>query len=104
MFQVIFFITVVLLIIFIIALITLGMCIGMAHLMTYFVPTIELFNALVPSAILTTALIVIISYVFIAWFNAAWAKIPNYYDDEEEDPEPLTVTRIHPHRNNRHRR
>ena len=50
MFKVIFFIAVILLVIFIVALIAVGLCIGIANLMIYFVPTIELADALVPAA------------------------------------------------------
>ncbi len=59
MFKAIFFIAVILLFIFIVALIAVGLCIGMANLMIYFIPTIELANALVPAAILVTVLIVV---------------------------------------------
>ena len=59
MFKVIFFIAVILLVVFIIALIAVGLCLGIVHLMIYFMPSIELVNALVPAAILTTVLIVV---------------------------------------------
>jgi hypothetical protein len=48
MFKLIFFITVILLVVFIIALIAVGLCMGIAYLMIYLIPTIELVNALVP--------------------------------------------------------
>ena len=114
MFKVIFFIAVILLIVFIIALIAVGLCIGIAHLMIYFIPTIELADALVPAAILTTVLIVIFGEMIKSWVGNAWAEsrsiLSDYYyededDDEEDDePEPPPVTRIHPNRNNRNRR
>ena len=113
MFKVIFFIAVILLVVFIIALIAVGLCIGMAHLMIYFMPTIELADALVPSAILATVLIVIFGGMIKSWVGNAWAEsqsiLSDYsYDDEDEDeddePEPPPVTRIHPNRNNRNRR
>ena len=115
MFKVIFFIAVILLVVFIIALIAVGLCLGIAHLMIYFMPTIELVNALVPAAILTTVLIVILGEMIKSWVGNAWAEsqsiLSDYYyededDDEEEDdePEPPPVTRIHPTRNNRNRR
>jgi|SRR5674476_481350 hypothetical protein len=114
MFKVIFFIAVILLVVFIIALIAVGLCIGMANLMIYFIPTIELADALVPAAILATVLIVIFGGMIKSWVGNAWAEstsiLSDYYyededDDEEDDePEPPPVIRIHPNRNNRNRR
>ena len=115
MFKVIFFIAVILLVVFIIALIAVGLCLGIAHLMIYFMPTIELVNALVPAAILTTVLIVVFGEMIKSWVGNAWAEsqsiLSDYYhededyDEEEDDePEPPPVTRIHPNRNNRNRR
>lgn len=112
MFKVIFFIAVILLVVFIIALIVVGLCLGIAHLMIYFIPipTIELVNTLVPAAILTTVLIVVFGEMIKSWVGNAWAEsqsiLSDYYEDEEEDdePEPPPVTRSHPARNNRNRR
>ena len=110
MFKVIFFIAVILLVVFIIALIAVGLCIGIAHLMIYFMPTIELINALVPAAILTTVLIVVFGEMIKSWVGNAWAESQSilsdyYYEDEEDDePEPPPVNRSHPNRNNRNRR
>jgi len=115
MFKVIFFIAVILLVVFIITLIAVGLCIGMAHLMIYFIPTIELVNALVPAAILTTVLIVIFGGMIKGWVGNAWAEsqsiLSDYSyedgdddDDEDDEPQPPPVTRIHPNRNNRNRR
>jgi len=109
MFKVIFFIAVILLVIFIVALIAVGLCIGIANLMIYFVPTIELADALVPAAILATALIVIFGGIIKSWIGNAWAEsqsiLSDYsYEDEDDEPEPPPVTRIHPNRNNRNRR
>ena len=115
MFKVIFFIAVILLIVFIIALIAVGLCLGIAHLMIYFIPTIELVNALVPAAILATVLIVIFGEIIKSWVGNAWAEsqsdLSDYYyedededDDEDDEPEPPPVTRIHPNHNNRNRR
>src|SRR5450631_1285033 len=113
MFKAIFFITVILLVVFIIALIAVGLCLGIAHLMIYFIPTIELVNALVPAAILATVLIVIFGEIIKGWVGNAWAEsrsiLSDYSyedkdDDEEDDepePEPPPVTRIHPNHNNR---
>jgi hypothetical protein len=113
MFRVIFFIAVILLVVLIIALIAVGLCVGMAHLMIYFIPTIELADVLVPAAILTTVLIVIFGGIIKSWVGNAWAEsqsiLSDYYEDEDDDeeddePEPPPITRIHPNRNNRNRR
>ena len=109
MFKAIFFIAVILLFIFIIALITVGLCIGMANLIIYFIPTIELVDALVPAAILVTVLIVTFGGMIKSWIGNAWAEsqsiLSDYsYDDDDDEPEPPPVTRIHPNRNNRYRR
>ena len=113
MFKVIFFIAVILLVVFIIALIAVGLCLGIAHLMIYFIPTIELVNALVPAAILTTVLIVVFGEMIKSWVGNAWAEsqsilsdysYENEDEEDEDEPEPPPVTRIHPNRNNRNRR
>jgi uncharacterized membrane protein YqjE len=110
MFQILFFIAVVLLIGFIIVLIAVGLCIGIAYLMIYFIPTLDLTNTLVPASILTTVLIVIIGNVFKSWVaeNARNARIllsdDDDYEDNDDEPEPPPVTRIYPNRNNRNRR
>ena len=79
MFKVIFFIAVILLVVFIITLIAVGLCIGIAHLMIYFIPTIELVNALVPAAILTTVLIVIFGEMIKSWVGNAWQNHNPFY-------------------------
>ena len=110
MFQILFFIAVVLLIVFIIILIAVGLCIGIAYLMIYFIPTLELTNVLVPAAILTTVLIVIIGNVFKFWAteNAKNARIllsdDDDYEDDDDEPEPPPVTTIRSYRNKRNRR
>ena len=109
MFKVIFFIAVILLFVFIIVLIAVGLCLGIAHLMIYFIPTIELVNALVPAAILATVLIVVFGEMIKSWVGNAWAESRSilsdyYYEDEDDEPEPPPVTRSHPNRNNRNRR
>jgi uncharacterized membrane protein YqjE len=111
MFQILFFIAVVLLIAFIIVLIAVGLCIGIAYLMIYFIPILELTNALVPASILTTVLIVIIGNVFKSWVaeNAKNACIllsddDDDYEDDDEEPEPPPVTTIRSYRNKRNRR
>jgi hypothetical protein len=87
MFKVIFFIAVILLVVFIIALIAVGLCIGMANLMIYFIPTIELADALVPAAILATVLIVIFGGMIKSWVGNAWAEstsiLSDYYEDHQ---------------------
>src|SRR5450631_3673880 len=104
MFKVIFFIAVILLVVFIIALIAVGLCIGIAHLMIYFMPTIELADALVPAAILATVLIVIFGGMIKSWVGNAWADSQSilsdysYEDEDDDEPEPPPVTRIHPNR------
>ncbi len=111
MFKIIFFIAVILLVVFIIALIAVGLCIGMANLMIYFIPTIALVDALVPAAILTTVLIVVFGGMIKIGIGNAWEEsksmLYNSFEDEDDDddePEPPPVTRIHPNRHNRNRR
>jgi uncharacterized membrane protein YqjE len=110
MFRILFFIAVVLLIAFIIVLIAVGLCIGIAYLMIYFIPTLELTNVLVPAAILTTVLIVIIGNVFKFWVaeNAKNARIllsdDDDYEDDDDEPEPPPVTTIRSYQNKRNRR
>ena len=112
MFQILFFIAVVLLIVFIIILIAVGLCIGIAYLMIYFIPTLELTNALAPASILTTVLIVIIGNVFKFWAteNAKNARIllsdddDDDYEDDDDEPEPPPVTTIRSYRNKRNSR
>ena len=108
--KLIFFIAVILLVVFIIALIAVGLCLGIAHLMIYFMPTIELVNTLVPAAILTTVLIVVFGEMIKSWVGNAWADSQSilsdysYEDEDDDEPETPPVTRIHPNRNNRNRR
>ena len=89
----------------------MGLCIGIAYFMIYFIPTLELTNALVPASILTTVLIVIIGNVFKSWV-AEYAKNArillsdddDYEDDDDDEPEPPPVTTIRSYRNKRNRR
>lgn len=110
MFKVIFFIAVILqLAVFIIALITVGLCIGMANLMIYFIPAIVLADALVPAAILVTVFIVTFGGMIKSWIGNAWAEsqsiLSDYsYEDDDDEPEPPPITRIHSKYNNRKRR
>ena len=98
----------------VIALMAVGLCIGMAYLMVYFVPSLDLPATLVPAAILATTVILMLGSVFTAWFTAGIRNThPSLYgynddDDEDEDeegyePEPPTVarTRSYPVRKNR---
>src|SRR5664280_2629398 len=109
MFQILFFIAVVLLIVFIIILMAVGLCIGIAYLIIYFIPPLELINVLVPAAILTTVLIVIIGNVFKFWAteNAKNARIllsdDDDYEDDDDEPEPPPVATIRSYRNKRNR-
>ena len=88
----------------------MGLCIGIAYLMIYFIPTLDLTNTLVPASILTTVLIVIIGNVFKSWVaeNAKNARIllsdDDDYEDDDEEPEPPPVTTIRSYRNKRNRR
>ncbi|HEY5140114.1 MAG TPA: hypothetical protein VIJ25_12480, partial [Methylococcales bacterium] len=50
------------------------LCLGIAHLMIYFMPTIELVNSLIPAAILTTVLIVVFGEMIKSWVGNAWAE------------------------------
>jgi len=94
----------------IIALMAAGLCIGMAYLMVYFVPALDLTATVVPAAILATTVIIMFASVFKSWFSAGIndAFLPTLYDyddDEEEDyePEPPIVTkaRSYPTKKNR---
>jgi len=78
--------------------------------MIYFIPTLELNNALVPASILTTVLIVIIGNVFKSWV-AEYAKNARIllsddddYEDDDDEPEPPPVTTIRSYQNKRNRR
>ena len=96
----------------VIALMAVGLCLGMAYLMVYFVPSIDLPVTLVPAAILSTTVIFTLASVFKAWFTAGIRNTPpslyGYNDDDDEDeeeyePEPPTVTkaRSYPVKKNR---
>ena len=95
----------------VIAMMAVGLCIGMAYLMVYFVPSLDLAATLVPAAILATTAILTLGSVFTAWFTAGIRNTyPSLYgyndddDDEEEyEPESPTVTRprSYPVRKNR---
>ena len=76
--------------------------------MIYFIPTIELVNALVPAAILATVLIVILGGMIKSLVGKAWAEsqsiLSDYYEDDDDyddEPEPPPVTTIRSYRNKR---
>ncbi len=97
MLKQIFFIAVMLLFVFIIALIAVGLCIGIANMMIFFIPTITLVTVLVPSAILASVIMIIFGGMIKSWSENA--MLIDSYEDES-----LPVIRIHPNRNNRKRR
>jgi small-conductance mechanosensitive channel len=92
----------------IIGLMAVGLCLGMAYLMAYFVPALDLTATVVPAAILATTVIIMFASVFKSWFSAGIndAFLPTLYDDDEEEdyePEPPIVTkaRSYPTKKNR---
>ena len=99
MLKQIFFIAVMLLFVFIIALIGVGLCIGIANMMIFFIPTITLVTVLVPSAILAAVIMIIFGGMIKSWTDNT--MLIDSYEDEDES---LPVIRIHPNRNNRKRR
>jgi hypothetical protein len=90
---------IVLFILSIAVLVEVGLCIGIANLMIYFIPTLDLATTLVPAAILATTLIIILGSVIKLWVTESIKiGLPGYYeadeDDEEDDePEPPTVSK-----------
>jgi uncharacterized protein YacL len=97
MLKQIFFIAIMLLFVFIIALIAVGLCIGIANMMMFFIPTITLVSALVPSAILAAVIMVIFGGII------KNAMLNDSYEDEDQI-ESSPVIRIYPNRSNRKRR
>jgi len=96
----------------VIALMAVGLCLGIAYLMVYFVPSLDLPVTLVPAAILATTVILTLAGVFKAWFTAGirntHPSLYGYDDDDDEDeeeyePDPPAVarTRSYPVRKNR---
>ena len=75
----------------VIALMTVGLCLGMAYLMVYFVPDLDLPVTLVPAAILSTTIIFTLASVFKAWFTAGIRNTPpslyGYNDDDDDEDE-----------------
>ncbi len=98
MLQIIFFITIILFVLFLIALVSVGLCIGIAYLLIYFIPTIDWTSALVPAAILTTVLIVVVGTGFKSWANTQML-LSGYDDDDELELPP--VIKIKPQRSRR---
>ena len=101
MLKQIFFIAIMLLFVFIIALIAVGLCIGIANMMMFFIPTITLVTVLVPSAILAAVIMIIFGGMIKSWTDNT--MLIDSYEDEVE-VESLPIIRIHPNRNNRKRR
>jgi len=102
MFEVVFFLCVILLIFFIVALISVGLCLGIAHLIIYLSPSLDLVSVLVPAAILT--ILVLSIYIRMFMFIAA---IPTDDDDDgdgEDDYHEPIITRIYPRINKKKRR
>jgi phosphate/sulfate permease len=97
MLKQIFFIAVMLLFVFIIALIGVGLCIGIANMMIFFIPTITLVTVLVPSAILAAVIMIIFGGII------KNAMLNDSYEDEDQI-ESSPVIRIYPNRSNRKRR
>jgi len=87
----------VLLLLLISALIVVGLCIGIAYLMIYFVPTISLVNTLVPAAILATVLIIMIGSAFKALVTQSIKNTLMPLSDYDDDPEPPPVINIKPY-------
>ena len=95
-------IIVVLLLLLISALIIVGMCIGIAYLMIYFIPTTSLVNALVPAAILATVLFIMIGSTFKALFiqgiKNTLTPLSDYDEEYDDEPEPPPVTNMKSYR------
>jgi hypothetical protein len=94
----------------VIALMAMGLCLGIAYLMVYFVPSLDLPVTLVPAAILATTVILSLASVFKAWFTAGIRNThPSLYgydddeDEEEYEPEQPVVAkfRSYPNKNKR---
>ena len=90
---------VVLLMLSIAVLVEVGLCIGIANLMIYFIPTLDLATTLVPAAILATTFIIMLGSVIKLWVTESIKTgLPGYYEEDEEDeeddePEPPTVSK-----------
>lgn len=107
MFSIIVIIVFVLFLLSIILLVAVGLCVGIAYLMTYFIPTLELSSVLVPVAILETAVIIALGTIFKELasesIKSTYLPFPDYSDDEEyheedePEPEPPTVTKNRPY-------
>ena len=107
--KVIFLMFVILLVLLIIALISVGVCIGIANLMVFFIPTIQLIDALIPAAILATFIIFTLAGLIKNFMGVAWEEsrslLYDYEEDENDDDEPPPPgIRIPIKRNNRNRR
>jgi len=92
---------VVLFILSVAVLIGVGLCIGMANLMIYFVPALDLATTLVPAAILATIPLIALGGLFKLWVTEGIKRrLPAYEEDEDDDeydePEPPTETKHRP--------
>jgi len=90
---------VVLFILSIAVLVEVGLCIGIANLIIYFIPTLDLATTLVPAAILATPLIIMLGSMIKRWVTESIkVGLSGYYeedeDDEEDDePEPPIISK-----------
>ena len=70
--------------------------------MIYFIPTISLANALVPAAILATALIIMVGSTFKAWITQGIKNtlmpLSDYDEEYDDEPEPPPVTNMKSYR------
>ena len=94
------FIVIVLIAVSIAVLVEVGLCLGMAHLMIYFIPTLDLAATLVPAAILAATLIIMFGGLLKLWASEIiQTGLPGYYEEdedeeeEEDEPEPPVVTK-----------
>jgi membrane protein implicated in regulation of membrane protease activity len=102
MIYLLFIIFFVLVVLAITALAAVGLCLGIAYLMIYFVPDLTLVNALIPAAILTTSLLVLLARIWQLWIKAsAVSDYHNDYDDDYEDDKPLPPIIVRPSKKNR---
>ncbi len=86
----------------IIALTAVGLCIGVAQLMVYFMPDIGLANALTPSAILASLLMFTLTGALKLWAKS-YMMFPEEVETDDE-PEPPAVTSLTAYRNRNGRR
>lgn len=100
MIQIFFIILIILLVVFLIALVTVGLCIGMAYLTMYFIPSLNWGVALVPAAILTTALLFILGAAIQLWLKTPLLSL-GYNEDGEPELPPVGKVPLYRKRNRR---